>query len=183
MLGLTTLFAGAAQAQTEVPLDWALNPSGLGGGDSFRLLFISSTSRNATSSDIAVYNTFVQERAATGHAAIQVYSADFRVVCCTASDDAIDNTSTTDTDTDAPIYWLDGGKLADDYNDFYDGTWDLEGNAQDRDETGNNTVNTTQASGNVFTGCDHDGTADTPLGDSPTVRFGRLNVSGAAGVS
>ena len=39
---------------------WSLIPSGLGVGDSFRLIFLSSTKRNASSSSIGTYNTFVQ---------------------------------------------------------------------------------------------------------------------------
>ena len=41
-----------AQAQTIVPTD--LNP-----GDQYRLAFVSSTTRNATSNNIADYNSFV----------------------------------------------------------------------------------------------------------------------------
>ena len=44
--------------------DWGLIPSGIGGGDQFRLIFLSSTERNATFSDIDTYNTFVQNAAA-----------------------------------------------------------------------------------------------------------------------
>ena len=46
---------------------WSLIPSGLKGGDSFRLLFLSSTTRNGSSSSIGTYNTFVQNRATAGH--------------------------------------------------------------------------------------------------------------------
>ena len=56
------------------------------------------------STDIATYNTFIQTRAAAGHADIQAYSAGFRVVGCTSDGratmrgggvDARDNTETT----------------------------------------------------------------------------------------
>ena len=59
-----------AQAQTAVPHDWSLIPSGLGPGDKFRLLFLSSTKRNASSTTIGTYNTFIQDLAAAGHADI-----------------------------------------------------------------------------------------------------------------
>ena len=111
----------SARAQTEVPSDWSLIPSGLGGGDEFRLLFISSTTRDATSTSIGDYNSHVQSAAAAGHADIQGYSSGFRVVASTATVDARDNTSSTGTGV--PIYWLDGNKVADNYADFYDGTW------------------------------------------------------------
>ena len=182
VLGLTALFAGAAQAQTTVPAGWELNPAGLGSGDSFRLLFLSSDTRNATSSDIGVYNTFVQNLAANGHPAIQTYAAGFRVVGCTNAVDARDNTSTTGT-PDVPIYWLNGPKIADDYADFYDGSWDNESNASDRDEDGVNSANTSVSFSRPYTGCADDGTEEFFGGDSralgeSTVRQGRLNGSG-----
>ena len=107
---------------TTVPANWSLKPTGLASGDKFRLLFLSSTTRTATATDIADYNTFVQTRAAAGHADIQAYSAGFRVVGCTAAADARDNTETTYTSTTkgVPIYWLNGAKAADQYEDFYE---------------------------------------------------------------
>ena len=56
-LALLLMLAASAQAQTEVPEDWALIPSGLSAGDSFRLLFLSSTKRKSGSGTISVYNT------------------------------------------------------------------------------------------------------------------------------
>ena len=120
-----------------VPSNWSLKPTELTTGKTFRLLFATSTNRDGASTDIADYNTFVQTAAAAGHADIQTYSAGFRVVGSTADDDARDNTGTTYTDDDKGplIYWLDGAKLADDYEDFYDGDWDDEANP--KDESGN----------------------------------------------
>ena len=115
-----------ASAQTEVPRSWPLIPSGLSDGDSFRLIFVTSTSRNATAFNIGVYNTFVQEQAAAGHSAIKAYSSQFRVVGSTRAVDARDNTGTTGTGV--PIYWLNGSKVADHYADFYNGSWDDEAN-------------------------------------------------------
>ena len=57
-----------ALAQTEIPRGWDLIPSGLEAADQFRLLFISSTERYATSADIADYNKHVQNAAGAGHA-------------------------------------------------------------------------------------------------------------------
>ena len=149
-----------------VPSNWGLIPSGLGAGDRFRLVFLSSTSRDGSSTNIADYNTFVQTAAAVGHTDIQGSSSTFRVVGSTAAVDARDNTATryrgddtaaTDDDGDlgVAIYWLDGAKVADEYRDFYDGDWDDEANA--KDESGNDR----STSGNLdwpFTGSDHDGT-------------------------
>ena len=43
-----------------------------------------------------------------------------------------------------------GDRVADNYSDFYDGTWD--------DEDGNNCPDTSQATNYPWTGCKHDGT-------------------------
>ena len=177
--------APGASAQTGVPGDWALKPSGLSGGDQFRLLFITSTGRNAQSTDIADYNTFVQGAAAAGHQAIRSHSSGFRVVGCTEAVDARDNTSTTYTSADkgVPIYWLGGNKVADEYEDFYDESWDDEANPKNesglvRDLSG--------TSNGMVTGCNHDGTEAIFRGGGATtsealgrsmVRRGRLDSS------
>ncbi len=151
-----------------VPIDWGLIPSaGVGYSSTFRLLFVSSTLRFADSSDIADYNTFVQERAKAGHRAISDSCADlFKVVGSTSTVDARDNTATTGTGE--RIFWLNGQKLADDYPDFYDGSWD---SIQGRDESG-----TSGAGGAVFTGSNQDGTkhATEVLGSGGDVRYGHL---------
>ena len=143
---------------TEVPNNWSLKPTGLAAGDQFRLLFLSSTKRNATATDIATYNTFIQNLAAAGHTDIRDYSAGFRAVGCTAATDARDNTATTYTGTakGVPIYWLNGTKAADEYEDFYDGDWDDEAN--DKNASGNDGPDTSQVSNSPLTGCTHEGT-------------------------
>ena len=182
---LLVLPAGvSAQAQNEVRSTWALTPSGLADGDQFRLIFISSTGRtgNATSSDIEVYNTFVQGLVAAGHSAIQAYSSQFRVVGSTAAVDARDNTATTGTGV--PIYWLNGNRVANNYADFYDGSWDDEANP--KSESGNN-INTGFLP--LFTGSEDDGTESFDTGGQSvaigrsSVRTGRLNISTASPLS
>ena len=161
--GTPTTFTVASVAPVgdgvEVPANWALIPSGLSGGDSFRLLFVSSTKRDASSTDIADYNSFVQARAAAGHAALASHSSAFRAVASTASVDARDNTSTTGTGV--PVYWVGGQKVADDYADFYDASWD---SCVARDESGGSVAlpNTDATLANaIWTGTKHDGTAET----------------------
>ena len=124
---------------------WGLIPAELSEGDTFRLLFLSSTGRDGTSTDIEDYNAFVQGLATAGHADIRAYSAGFRVVGCTEATDARDNTRTIHTTSDqgVAIYWLGGNKLADDYEDFYDGDWDEEANP--KDELGANGPDTSVA--------------------------------------
>ena len=144
----------AGPAVTAVPADWSLIPDGLEAGDRFRLLFLSSATRNAVPTDIDTYNTWIQDRVDAGHTDIQDYTETFRAVGCTAAVDARDDTGTTYTSDDkgVPIYWLNGDKAADEYEDFYDETWHEE--ASMRDESGT----TVSAPGSVWTGCGHDGT-------------------------
>ncbi len=165
---------------TEVPADWSLAPSGLQEGDQFRLLFISSAHRNASPSEIATYNTWVQDLAANGHTDIQDYSSSFRAVGSTEDMDARDNTGTTYTSSDkgVAIYWLGGNKIADDYADFYDEDWDEE--ASMKNESG-----TAESGVSAWTGSDHDGTESFNNNDNTSralgnsggnwVRFGKTN--------
>ena len=162
-------FAGPAAAQevVEVPRGWSLTPSGISTGGKFRLLFATSGTRDARSSNIAHYNSFVQGRAAVGQSEIRPFSAKFKVVGSTASVDARDNTATTYTNDDRgeQIWWLSGGKVADDYGDFYDGSWDTKNFSAGRNESGNQFPGNQQ----IFTGSDSDGTASgTPLGNGVT---------------
>ena len=159
-------------AQTSVPHDWGLKPSGLNTGEQFRLIFLSSTKRGGSATDIATYNTFVQTRAAAGHTDIHAYSDGFTVVGCTEDVDAVDNTGTTGAGV--PIYWLNGNKVADDYADFYDETWDEERNNRDRDESGNTGPDTSQSGNYPLTGCDHDGT-ESFAGGSNSAALGTSN--------
>ena len=153
LYGLSGVFTVVAPPPTEVPSTWSLIPSGLGVGDEFRLLFVSSTTRNAASASISTYNTWIQNQAAAGHTDIQDYSDTFRVVGSTAAVDARDNTYSTYTSSDkgVPIYWLNGNKVVDEYEDFYDGGWDDEANPTT--EAGASTSAT-----GIWTGSDDDGT-------------------------
>ena len=176
--------SAAAPAEATVAADWALVPSGLSAGDRFRLLFISSTKRDATSADIADYNSFVQARAAAGHTDVQSYSGGFRAVASSPFVDATANTATASTDTDAPIYWLGGPKAADDYADFWDGNWDHESSPL-RDEAGSqvtflaaNRPWTGTASGGAKASAQHLGTV-TPTGGALVANAG--NPGGSPG--
>ena len=53
-----------------------------------------------------------------------------RPVVSTRLIDAREITGTTYTadDKGVPIFWLEGNKVADDYEDFWDGDWDDESN-------------------------------------------------------
>ena len=80
-----------------VPHDWGLRPQSVAVGKEFRLMFVTSTYRNATSSDISDDQPFVQGRAAPrrgGPTGIQSYSGQFRVPGSTSAVSACDNTRT-----------------------------------------------------------------------------------------
>ena len=111
-----------------VVFDWPLIPQGLDTeGTRFRLLAITTVTTGAQSQDIETYNTtFKNNVAQQGHSAIRPYADGFTVVGSTKHTAAIDNTDTNHEDSDRglPIYYLNGDKVADDYADFYDGSWD-----------------------------------------------------------
>ena len=134
-----------------VPSNWSLIPDGFGPGEQFRLLFVTSEDRDATSSSIADYDAFVREQAAQGHASIRSHSSKFRVVGSTEGFGARGHTGTTDAGV--PIYYLNGEKIADNYNDFYDGSWD---SVEPRDENGDVLTSVV-----VWTGTQSDGTCSS----------------------
>ena len=140
------------KAETQVPANWSLIPTGLGPGDSFRLMFIPSTGITAVGSSIITYDNHVQSAAAAGHTDIQAYSSAFKMLGSTRPTDARDHTGTTGVGV--PIYWLNGAKIADNYADFYDGTWDEE--AQGRRESG--AVVNLSSTWQIWTGSTHQGT-------------------------
>ena len=122
---------GQAQA-VDVPAGWPLIPTGSDGqplsvGEQFRLLFVTSSAIKANSIAVGPYNALVRKKAA-GNAALAGFSGKFsalisvKAATVAGSVDARDNTATTGTGV--PIYWLNGAQVADDYADFYDGSWD-----------------------------------------------------------
>ena len=147
-------------------------------GDRFRLIFITYQGHAATSTDIENYNTYVQSQATASNAlaGIKTHSSSFRVLGSTADVDARDNTYTTYTDDEpgVPIYWLNGNKVADDYADLYDGSWDDEANPTFRD--GNTTSPTVIWTGSKTNGTEwiETGSVSRALGES-YVQTGRLN--------
>ena len=186
LAALLALISAPAGAQTthEVPIDWPLIPNpDFGPGDQFRLLFLrkDASGNNATSGNITTYNNRARDTAAAGHDEIRAldaasgdsFSPKFRALISTPTVHARDNTGTnTDpnsvppgTDTDAPIYWLNGEKVADNYADLYDGGWD---SPNGRDEHGNIVDQT------AWTGSLENGTGESGLqaGSGGNVRGG-----------
>ena len=114
-----------------------LIPDDLGVGDSFRLLHVTSGTKAATDTVITHYHD-----TAAGDVFPLVNSGGLlsrwfegvrlqqRALVSTAGGDArlFTDTTWTSTDLGVPIYWVNGARVADDYQDFYDGTWADEAN-------------------------------------------------------
>lgn len=112
---LLAVLATTAQAEPiTVPTD--LNP-----GDQYRLVFVTSTTRNATSSDIADYNDFVSDVAA-GVPELVALGTTWTAIASTATVDARDNTGTNPSSTGVPMYRLDDTRIADGNEDLWDGS-------------------------------------------------------------
>ena len=145
-----------------VPADSPLVPEGIEPGDSFRLLFVTSTTTTAESADIADYNRFVQTRAAVD-SNLAGFSGQFRALISTASVNVKDNSATTGTGV--PVHWLGGERVADDYADLYDGDWD---SVSGKTETGNSYTGLVWTGGNgrgETSGQRYAGAAEVRMGD------------------
>ncbi len=103
----------------KVPRNWSLNPAGIQVGDDFRLLFKTSTRRNGLSNNVDVFNAYVQAAAARGHGAIREHSSYFRSIVGVWGDstDPVSNAELRrGTDIEAPIFWLNGPRVSQDYS-------------------------------------------------------------------
>ena len=157
-------------------------PPGLDPEAQYRILFVTDDTRAAGSSDISVYNDFVQDQAdaASGD---PFDGVTFKALGSTNSVDARCNTQTHTADAhcsgvarvdSVPIYYYKGEKVADDYGDFYDGNW---ASQDPRDENGEVVGGANPA---VFTGSNPSGEAiANHLGNNPNVRVGRPKTAGA----
>ena len=100
-------------------------------------MMITSNTRTAEASAISSYDTTVRGRIGAGHVDIRAYSGHFKVLASTAAVDARAHTGTGGAGTGIPIHWLNGAKVANNYNDFYDGSWSSTGlGSSGRDENG-----------------------------------------------
>ncbi|MDB4226378.1 T9SS type A sorting domain-containing protein, partial [Flavobacteriaceae bacterium] len=149
-------------------------------GDTYRLVFISSTTRNATSTNIADYNAHVQNAAnAAGLGSVTWYA-----IGSTATVDAIDNTQTNVADVDGAFFLMDGSTIVSTSNaDF----WDGHSNAQAirLDEYGNQYLPLNSSLpwyqyGPAWTGTRTNGTSSGELG-AATVTLGLGSSAASAG--
>jgi hypothetical protein len=146
VMGLVTSAVGA------IPVPTGLNP-----GDKYHLAFVSSTSRNALSSNIADYDAFVQT-AANAAGIGNTEGVTWYVIASTSTVDAKDHAV---VGAATPVYLLNGTtKVADNYADMWDVSLDNAINLQE------NGVTTYGSSGTqVFTGSDLTGGIKSPWGE------------------
>ena len=101
-------------------LSWGTNafaaivtkPTNLVDGDQYRLVFVTSGTRNALSANIADYNSFVTQQANLSPE-LAALNTTWKVIGSTTTVNARDNTGTNPTLTGGvPFYRLDGGLVA-----------------------------------------------------------------------
>ena len=99
-------------------------PTGLSPGDDYRLAFVTSTTRDATSTSIDDYNAFVQGVVDALGAGNELYDlgTTWTAIGSTVDDDARDNTGTNPSSPGVPIYRLDDTRIADNNRDLWDGS-------------------------------------------------------------
>ncbi len=104
-------------------------PTSLSLGDTYRLAFVTSTARDATSTNIADYNTFVT-LAANAVPALASLGTTWTAIGSTATVAARDNTDTVPSTVPGgslgvPIFLLNDTKLVDSNDDLWDGSIDV----------------------------------------------------------
>ena len=148
-----------------------VRPPALNDGDHYYLVFVTDASRDALSSDIADYNLFVNQEAATNPALTGTdMGVQWFAIASTETTNARDNAV---VEAGVPIYLLDGTtKVADGFADIWDGTLDK-------------AINLNQLlapiSSSVWTGSTVSGTshATRPLGSSgPAIGFSTFVTAG-----
>ncbi len=143
---------------------WAMpifTPTELSAGDTYQLAFVTSAQRNATSSNIADYNAFVQTAGDALLISLGGSAGDVQwsAIASTSSIDAQDNAVVS-----GPVYNLNDQKVADNFIDMWDGSLDT-GIAVT--ELGNDLGFTTVWTGSVASG----------LGDAPLRRLGESSAA------
>ena len=125
----TLATASAAQAALVVV------PPGLAPGAQYRLVFVTDGTRDATSFNIADYNTFVTNQVTGSALATALTTAGFNpntttwtAIASTRASGSIvavnarDNTGTNPSSPGVPIYLIDGNRVANNNTDLWDGS-------------------------------------------------------------
>ncbi len=179
LLSVATFAPMPAVSQTDPcdgALDWTgITPDCLSPGDPYRILFVTSNTRDAQSGNIADYNTFVQN-AADGVTGTPFASITFRVLGSTSAVNARDNTGTTGAGDGIRIFYYRGRKVADSYTDFYDGTWDTN---EPRHQDGMVRVAGGGFDAFILTGTNNDGATGATLGTATGVGTGDSQTTGS----
>ena len=141
----------------------AFVPPGLPVGAEYQLAFITDGARSGDSADITIYNGFVTAEASLNPTLTGAGGGvDWFAIASTASDDARDNAA---VGASTPVYLLDGTKIADGFNDMWDGDLDAPLNVN---QFGSVVPNTS-----VVTGTKDNGEGADPAGsDQLTLGFG-----------
>jgi len=100
-----------------------LQPTGLGPGDTYQLVFVTAAKTNATPPDINTYNDFVQTQANNADIGIDStafgFDVTWKAIISTETVNARDNAV-----VQATVFNLNDQRVADDYNDMWDGDID-----------------------------------------------------------
>ncbi len=116
LAGLSWLFVASSASAGPITIPPSLSP-----GDQYRLFFVTSAKRDATSSNINVYNAFV-DAVAESVPELAALNQNWKAVASGPSIDARDNTSTNPfdpSDPDVPIFLLTGALFATGNSDFW----------------------------------------------------------------
>lgn len=95
-------------------------PAGLNPGDTFHVIFVTSTTTDATSSDINTYDAFVQSAADAAGIGTTI-GVGWLALGSTTTIDAYDHLSPLFSNLSAPIYNQNGELVASGYADMWDG--------------------------------------------------------------
>ncbi|MES9881755.1 MAG: VPLPA-CTERM sorting domain-containing protein [Sedimenticola sp.] len=131
-------------------------PAGLNPGDNYHVVFVSSTTRGPTSSDISDYDTHVQNAADAAGIGTSI-GLNWRAIVSTETVDAITHLGSLFSDkTTIPIYNQNGDLVASSFDDM----WGILSNPILYDESGNINRSYTYTGTNIF------GVAADPLGNA-----------------
>ena len=139
-------------------------PMGLNPGDQYRLVFVTSSTISATSTNISDYDNFVNAVAKAAGSPLQSLGATWQAVVSTAAVSAADHLGSFST----PIFRLDGAEVATGSAGLWSGSI-LQ--SIDFDEQG------AAASPVVWTGTAENGSAKNPLGGQPNIEVGCATIS------
>jgi hypothetical protein len=99
-----------------------MTPTGLNTGDEFRIIFVTSDTRDGTSSNLADYDTFITDLAT---AAGLTYNGAPVTWFALGSTESVSANSRLPASTSSPgLYRVDGVKVADNTSDLWDGSID-----------------------------------------------------------